>query len=111
MSKTRELLQAHLEQAPGLAYDPVLEGPAVYYQPPSTVYMQYPCIRYALSRDNPLYADDTTYLAVPRYDVTVIDPDPDSDIPDWVKTLPGVRLERVYTAENLHHWVFTVYHQ
>lgn len=81
----------------------------VYYQPPETFKMTYPCIVYELSRDNLLHADDRAYRRKKQYQVTVIDRDPDSQLPDRLSELFNTGMERHYTADNLHHFVYTIF--
>lgn len=81
----------------------------VYFQPPPTLTMSYPCIVY--NRDNSWveFADNKPYSLKKRYMVTVIDRNPDSDIPDKVQKLPLCSMSRHYTADNLNHDVFNLY--
>ena len=81
----------------------------VYFQPPATIKMHYPCIRYSLAGDAPVYADNTRYAGMRRYTVMVIDRNPDSEIPDEVIKMPYCKLDRVYTADNLNHYTFDLY--
>jgi len=81
----------------------------VYFQPPSTVKMQYPCIVYGRNKLETSYADNLAYSSRLAYTVTVIDANPDSVIPEKVSALPLCRFDRHYTAENLNHDVFNVY--
>lgn len=83
--------------------------PNVYYQPPATVKMTYPCIRYELSRFYSVHAGNLRYMKKPRYTVTVIDRDPDSRIPFDLMEFPLCSFDRYYCADNLHHWVFGIY--
>jgi hypothetical protein len=41
--------------------------------------------------------------------ITVIDPDPDSEIPSKVAALPMSLFNRFYTADDLNHDVYNVY--
>jgi len=41
--------------------------------------------------------------------VTVIDQDPDSEIPDKVAEMPMSLFNRFYTADNLNHDVYNVF--
>ena len=82
----------------------------VYFQPPSTVKMKYPCIVYARSRMSTKYANNKPYNNRTCYTVTIMAPDPDSDIPDKVGALPLCRFDRHYTADNLNHDVYILYH-
>lgn len=81
----------------------------VYFQPPANVQMVYPCIRYSRDNTDVLFADNNPYRLVKRYEVMVITDDPDSDLPDRVAALPMCRHDRSYPAENLNHYVFTLY--
>jgi hypothetical protein len=87
----------------------ILETDNVYFQPPPTIQMEYPCIVY--HRDYVLteFADDAPYKQRKRYLVTVIDPDPDSGIPDKVAALPLCVYDRFYTADNLNHDVYKLF--
>jgi len=44
-----------------------------------------------------------------RYQVTVIDADPDSIIPEKIEALPMCTFDRQFTADNLYHDVFSLY--
>lgn len=81
----------------------------VYFQAPPSTLMKYPCIRY--ERDFILvdHADNKPYKQGNRYLVTVIDKDPDSEIPDQVAALPLCVYDRFYTADNLNHHVFKLF--
>ncbi|GHU55252.1 hypothetical protein FACS1894132_11080 [Clostridia bacterium] len=82
----------------------------VYFQPPSTVKMQYPCIVYGRNTVLAQHADDLAYSSRTCYMVTVIDPNPDSVIPSKVGILPFCKFNRHYTADNLNHDVYNVYY-
>lgn len=86
----------------------VLGSRNVYFQPPESVKMKYPAIVYSRSDISNTYADDTSYLTSKEYLITVIDKDPDSEIPDRISKLPLCRFDRHYTADNLNHDVFTI---
>jgi hypothetical protein len=87
----------------------VLETDHVYFQPPPTIKMIYPCIIY--KRDDAItrFANNFPYLRRQRYQVTVVDQNPDSEIPDRVGELPLCTYDRFYTADNLNHDVFTLF--
>lgn len=88
----------------------LLESTNVYFQPPSTIKMKYPCIVYSRDRIDINHADDSLYRDRTRYSVTTIDPNPDSEIPGKILKLPFSRFETNYTADNLNHDVFNVYY-
>lgn len=83
--------------------------PNVYFQPPPTVLMKYPCIVYKRDYHNTEFADDKPYKHRKRYQVTVIDPNPDSDIPSKVAELPLCLFDRFFTADNLNHDVYKLF--
>lgn len=87
----------------------LLGSDQVYFQPPPTVSMDYPCIVYKRDYQKIEYADDNPYSHMIRYQVTVIDRDPDSSIPDKVASLPLCAYDRFYTADNLNHDVFKLF--
>ena len=84
-------------------------GKRAYFQPPTNVNMQYPCIVYGRDNRETLYAENLPYRHTKRYSVTVITWDPDSDIPDKIAELPMSSFNRHYTADNLNHDVYTLY--
>lgn len=81
----------------------------VYFQPPSTVVMVYPCIVYRRDNLDIRHANDKPYKHRKRYQVTVIDRNPDSAIPDKVAKLPLCAFDRFFTADNLNHDVFQLF--
>lgn len=87
----------------------VLGSDKVYFQPPPTLAMSYPCIVYARDFANTQFADNSPYRRTKRYMVTVIAQDPDSVIPDEIAKLPMCLFERHFTAGNLHHDVYNIY--
>jgi hypothetical protein len=87
----------------------VLGSSNVYFQPPSNLQMQYPCIVYAQDKAKTEFADNSPYSRAKRYQVTVIARNPDTLIPDDIGQLPLSSLNRIFTADNLHHYVFNLY--
>jgi hypothetical protein len=87
----------------------ILQTDQVYFQPPPSVHMDYPCIVYRRDYEQTQFADDKPYARKKRYQVTVIDRDPDSGIPDKIAELPLCVYDRFYTAENLNHDVFKLF--
>lgn len=81
----------------------------VYYQPPENFKMNYPCIRYKQSRPSVLNADNQKYRRMQGYEITVIDRNPDSEIPFKIEELSYCELQRNYTSDGLNHWVFALY--
>lgn len=87
----------------------ILGSRHVYFQPPESTRMTYPAIRYErydLLRNN---ADDMAYHKHQAYQLTLIDPNPDSKYFDAIADLPYCTFDRHYAADNLNHDVFTIY--
>lgn len=89
----------------------ILGSDNVYYQPPESVQMHYPCIRYKRSMDNIVYANNKPYLTRNRYELMVISQDPTEPVAELIpKTFEYCSSTRPrYVADNLHHAVFTIY--
>lgn len=84
--------------------------PNVYFQPPENLQMEYPCIVYQRDFADTKFANNSPYDYTQRYQVTLIDPDPDSTV---LKEIAGLRLctfNRHFAANNLNHDVFTLFH-
>ena len=97
----RLLLQQKLEE--------ILGSKNVYFQPPPSLVMQYPAIRYKLSRIDPIHADNVKYKTNKRYNIILIDINPDSEFVDKLYALPFCTFDRFYTANNLNHFSFNLY--
>lgn len=82
----------------------------VYYQPPPSVKLKYPCIIYERRSGDTSYADNKPYRFDYSYTVTYIDPDPDSGVPFKIAELPMCKMDRCFTSDNLNHSVFIIYY-
>ena len=86
-------------------------APYAYYDPPSSVRLQYPCFIYHLSRVRPLFADNRIYQKYPCYMVTYISPSvSDYIVNEFLDRFKYCRFDRSYTADELHHYVFEVFY-
>ena len=83
--------------------------PNVYFQPPPSVKLEYPCIIYKRDFEKAEFADNGPYKRRLRYQVTVIDRNPDSPLPPQIATLPLCVYDRFYTADNLNHDVYNLF--
>lgn len=82
-----------------------------YFQPPESVKMVYPCIRYYKVRPRADRADDMVYRFTQCYELIVIDPNPDSQISRYiVEHLPMAEINPTYTSNNLYHTPITLYY-
>jgi hypothetical protein len=87
----------------------ILGARHVYFQPPATISMVYPCIVYQRNNADTLYANNDPYYYEQQYQVTLIDKNPDTLILAKIAELPKCKYDRHYTADNLNHEVFTMY--
>ena len=87
----------------------ILGSNNVYFQPPPTLLMKYPCIVYNRATVDTDYANNEPYRRDKKYQVTVIDRDPDSLIPDKVGELPLCAHVRFFTSDGLNHDVFNLF--
>ena len=82
----------------------------VYFQPPPSVNMKYPCVRYSLADIRNIRADNANYNQHKAYEIILIDANPDSPYVDVISAFPKCRFVRHYTANNLNHYVFNIYY-
>lgn len=85
-------------------------NPHVYFQPPENVKLVYPCIIYKLDGMPDRFADNLEYFEHRNYQLTVIDTDPDSELREKVAKLKWCRFNRHFVADNLNHYIFTIYY-
>lgn len=87
-----------------------IEGPKkVYFQPPDGTKLVYPCIIYNLVSINHRNADDIKYIGHKKYEVIVIDKDPDSTIYESLLDIKYSIFNRVYVSDQLYHYVVNIY--
>lgn len=91
-------------------FEELLNSRNVYYKPPASVKMKYPAIKYSLKDFDVKYANNSSYLSKPCYEVTLIDTNPDSIYVELILKLPNCSFDRYYKADNLNHFTFTIYH-
>lgn len=80
-----------------------------YFEEPPENMMEYPCIVYHLDTRESRHADNSPYQKSKRYQVTVIDQEGLSLIPDAVQDLPLCAFERRFVVGQLYHDVFNLY--
>lgn len=96
-------LQAKLEE--------ILASRNVYFQPPASVQMHYPAIRYDLKDFQSRSANNsTTYISNTGYECVLIMKEPaDEKLLGQIFSIPYCKFGRYYKADNLHHYTFTIY--
>jgi hypothetical protein len=87
----------------------ILGSGNVYFQPPETIKMNYPCIIYKRNKDNTDFADNKPYNHTKRYSVTVVDRNPDSLVPDKIAMLPMCLFDRHLQVNGLNHYIYNLY--
>lgn len=101
MEKTRLTLQTKLEE--------FLGSRNVYYQPPESIKLKYPCIIYEFSRFIKTPADNTSYLKNKEYTITYIHSGADNEKTETIMDeFSYIDFDRTYKSENLYHDVYTV---
>jgi len=81
----------------------------VYYQPPTSLLMKYPAIRYSKSDIDSKYANNIKYSNHNRYELIVIDSLPDHEVIQKILSLPLSSFDRHYVQDGLNHDVITLY--
>lgn len=81
----------------------------VYFQPETNTNIEYPCIIYGQDQARSEFADNRPYSHTKRYQVTVIDEDADSDIPDKVAALKMSTFQRQFKSAGLYHTIYSLY--
>lgn len=98
------------DRNPQSKFEELLGSRNVYYQPPESIRMSYPAIRYSKKLIATKYASDVKYSMRNCYEVTVIDTLPDNPVIEKLLALPYCKFDRHYTADNLNHDVLTLYY-
>lgn len=83
------------------------EEPHLYFQPPESVKLEYPCIIYHMRNLDSRYANDRPYKIDVGYDVMYITRSPISKVPVELVKLPSFRYDRYYTSNGLYHYAYT----
>ena len=92
----------------GKIFKKILGSNNVYFSPPSSKKLHYPCIIYELKNIQTRSADNINYLQDRIYDVTLIDKNPDSPFVNDILGIPRSRFDRSFNADNMKHYVFTI---
>lgn len=82
----------------------------VYYQPPASIQMKYPAIRYSKAKIDSTKANNKNYISKNRYEIIVISATPDHPVIESILELPYSSYDRWYAADNLNHDVITLYY-
>lgn len=91
-------------------FEEILGSRNVYYNPPASVKMRYPAIVFSRGKIEKKNANNAAYMQSHRYEVTVIDRNPDCKYIEEVLRLPMCTYDRHFVSDNLHHNTFTLYY-
>lgn len=82
----------------------------IYFQPPESVKITYPCIVYQKDTGDHDYADNGVYRFTQAYQITYIDKNPDNDVVNEIlDSFQYVKYGRHFVADNLNHDVVIIY--
>lgn len=87
----------------------ILGSSKVYYQPPESMKLTYPCIVYKRSTISNEHANNMIYRQSHMYEITSINYDPDSDVVARLSQLPKCQHNRHFKDDGLNHDVFLIY--
>lgn len=83
----------------------------VYFQPPESLKLKYPCFIYNLSSITPIYADDKTYKYHRRWQITYVTQKPDDDLIEiMLSRFKMITFDRHFTSDRLNHYIFNLYY-
>lgn len=89
----------------------ILGSTNVYFEPPESVKLKYPCIVYERSAGDTLFANNKPYRFKVRYTITAISRVADNPvIGPLAMSLPSIQYDRHFVSDSLHHDVFYVYY-
>lgn len=89
----------------------ILGNKQVYFQPPASVRMTYPCVVYSIGTGDAKYANNRVYNYLNSYDVTFIYKVPNIAIIEQVLSeFQLCRLSSTYCSDGLNHYVFKIYY-
>ena len=97
---SRLKLQGELEE--------LLGNKNVYFQPPPSLQIKYPCIIYEVRTRSTQYADNKPYIHHNVYKVTYIDKDPESDVPNKILDMPMTIHETQYKSSEMYYNVIRI---
>ena len=82
----------------------------VYFEPPESFKLSYPCIVYNLEGHGEKMADNDQYNLMKRYAMTYITKKADDPMVDSLERIKYCSLSRAFVAANLHHYAFTIFY-
>ncbi len=85
-------------------------GVPVYFQPPTGLKMEYPCLRYTLTKDSSQRAANGRYIKHYAWQLIYISDRPIDPILEVIADLPMCTFDRKYNQDGLSHTAYTLYY-
>lgn len=82
----------------------------VYFQPDDKINISYPAIVYEMDYQDVIFADNRPHRRMDRYQVTIIDRNPDVPARLLVEDLPLCTFSRAFASEGLNHRIYSLYY-
>lgn len=84
--------------------------PNVYFSPPESIKMTYPCIRYKKYNGFVSYADNVKYRNLTAYEVMILSTDPDEPLNEaLMDNFDYVTFNTRYVSDGIQHDVYRLY--
>lgn len=81
----------------------ILGSNHVYYNPPESLKLEFPCIVYNISTINSVKADNKNYINYDAYKIIVVSKKVDNPAIRSILELPRTRYVNRYTRDGLYH--------
>lgn len=82
----------------------------VYFQPPESISLTYPCIIYSYADEFERRANNQKYFGIDEYSIMVIDRDPETKIPKNISNgLQMCSIGSHFVKDNLNHTQLKLY--
>lgn len=98
LEKIRASLQKELE---------LICGANVYFQPPETLTLKYPCAIYQIADAPSVYADGIKYNQAIRFQITYVTKKAMDDAVEKMLRNPFFNFQRFFASAGLNHYVFS----
>ena len=81
----------------------------IYFDPPESFKLKFPCIVYSLDNNYLIKADNKNYIGMKRYTMIYITQNADDSMTDVLEDLDYCSLNRTYSSDNFYHYAYTIY--
>lgn len=88
-----------------------VDAKKAYFQPPSNLTLEYPCLVYYKKPRYTDRANNKIYTSMNYYSVTFITKNPDSLLPEMLEEeFQHAKIVNGFTQDNLHHTILNIYY-